>query len=614
MTKLIGLEAVTSGEDAAEMSLEEALRIARKFGANLRFLRLGGPTKFREQVIAVLTKNRKATPAVEALLDETIPAIEFILADPSADPFLTRMDLEGKGNKDIWRVRSQVLDFASGLLRLSSLRNPSGPPAITVGVHRCDLLWNLCIIGEDRVVARAYYRSAKGHDRHGADIKLRATGKAKLAESFISYYNAVSVAPGTALLTSEAAVSSLTGWPSLFKGNAVFKSRSGAAWVKVVADQTGQKAEEAWLKTAAHEAEGCNFFRPAKWVDHGDSLENLRGGFAIGMTPVSGITAEQLLFEAQRLARDNPRARVKLQQFVSIVVDQAFAALQEFRHIREVVKRGRGWPLSERPYPWPDKLTMALDEAGRYLCRDAKLLAEVRVEARALGDELQASATVPFRDAHLKNRLVDVEQAWKSRWSLFLDWLGSTTVEDIAEWLRQHTTDIDFETADSLVTLWDDPLHILTSPNLGLDIANPAVSGGGFLNHWKLVPKDSVEKKAMSMTLLCRTLRELCRRAWYARVMPGTYQSRYRTEKAGYFLGAGQKAAEGLHNCNAIQRLLATCARDAILIWPGDHDWKEPARATIDVVPAIHKRQGGNRVVAVQSPNLAFPRSSGIGY
>lgn len=292
-----------------------------------------------------------------------------------------------------------------------------------------------------------------------------------------------------------------------------------------------------------------------------------------------------MLYEVQRLAQEHAALMDKLGLFASLLIDQAFAALLEFRHVREDAKQNDAWRLPDRPYPWPDKLTQAIDEAGRFLSRDATLLDRTRAEFRVLGEKLMSRATVPFRDAHLKNRIVSIIPEWSADgWQPFLRWLDRVPPEEMADWLRVHTTDIDFETADCLVTPWDDPLHILTSPNLGIDTARPATDGLAFLTRWGCAASDPDGQRTLTATLLCRTFRELCRRAWYAEVMPRTYRTRYRTEKAGYFLDAARAAAAGRHDCDAINELLATCQRDAQQVWPDLRAWDGPVR----VIPSVH--------------------------
>ena len=409
-------------------------------------------------------------------------------------------------------------------------RTPSGRPTLTVALHRNDLLWNLSITGSDLVVARAYHQSATGHDARVADIHLRTGRESRLAEALISHYESIAASPSTRMLGSAANIKAIEGWPSLFKGNAVYDPTDGAeGWVKVLATGEGWTAETAWLETATHEARQCAYFRPAELAAQHAAPPEFFGGYGLRILPVAGVTAEQLLYEIQQLAMKHAPLTDKLGLFASLLVDQAFAALLEFRYVREAAKQNEAWRLPDRPYPWPDKLTQAIDEAGRFLTQDAALLARMRAEFRALGEKLVSRATVPFRDAHLKNRIISIIPEWRADgWEPFLRWLDRVTPEEMADWLRVHTTDIDFETAGCLVTQWDDPLHILTSPNLGIDTVRPATNGLPFLTRWGCAAPDPDGQRTLTATLLCRTFRELCRRAWYAKVMPATIRPRIR--------------------------------------------------------------------------------------
>jgi hypothetical protein len=614
-TKALGLEAVSRGRDAGEHSFHEMFAKAARCRSRLRFLRLGGPHQFRSEVIAVVTEKLAMTAALKFLLDPRIPAIEFVLANPFSEAFLARLDAEGKDNREIWRIRSEVLEFSLGLLHASAIRTRSGQNGLVIAFHAKDLLWNLSITGEERVVARAYYKASTGHDAGVADIHVRSGSEARLAESFIAYYESVKNDLSTRFLCRENDVTSLGEWPSLFKGNAVWREQEGdgaGSWVKVVSSAEGRDAEAAWLGSRGQEAQHCTHFKPIGFERRRVEADTCFGGHGLRLRHTEGMTAERLAFEVQRLARERPALRDRLRVLISAVVGQALQALREFRQVRAAFVRAGPLSPGERAYPWPQKLERALTEAGRFVTKDGALLAAARAEALRLAEQLQEQAACPFRDAHLKNRLVAIDPRWvEDDWRLFGAWLETADDGVIDRWLRANTHDIDFETGNLLVTEWDDPLHVLCSPNLGFEGPQMGADGFPLLAQWWDRPKDARQQRSLQETLLCRSLRELCRRVWYANVMPNTYQQRYQTEKPYHFLGLARTAASQLQYCTAIEEFLSECWKQRASIWQLAPlaDWEEPAPA--DRPLYTPPSPGGEKVPRAGAPGLLLAGSAG---
>ena len=106
---------------------------------------------------------------------------------------------------------------------------------------------------------------------------------------------------------------------------------------------------------------------------------------------------------------------------------------------------------------------------------------------------------------------------------------------EILSKIKSNVIDIDFETACFNVTPYDDPFHILFFEHSIFD------------SHISSSQKQRLFQKYQSLfnldtnlyfwrTGLARSLREYCRRLWYRRVMPNTYDYRYSQESPDYFL------------------------------------------------------------------------------
>lgn len=548
--------------------LREDFRYASAERLPLYLLRLVGPEAFRKEVIEV-ARNGILTEAFQALLDERIPALEFILADPRCDSFLNRLDAELKDTRNIWRVRRDVIAFARGLLTARRLRSHAGHGPLEVNFHRKPLIWNLSVVGSQRVVARAYFTAASGHDGVVEDMNLASDGATRLAESLIAYYKSIRDDESTTPIADDAGLDRLKRWPSLFKANATWTDQvpNGQPVVtKVVGDAEVRNFEAAWLDSRDNEASACHYFRPVELVSVDLRGRETYGGEGVQMKAVVGITAEQLMYEIQRFAASNPRYVLHLSVLAHAVFEQSFAALREFRATWERLGNGRRLVARIRTYPWRDQLRMAMSEAGRFATRDPGLLSRVAPELEEIGEHLEAEARVPFRDAHLKNRLVEFSAGdFDGGGAGFANWLESHPPETIAAWLRAHSHDIDFETTRFLVGEAEDPLHILISPNLGWKPASLLANGCARIRNWWPHKGDT---HSMMVALLGRSLRELCRRIWYANVMPNTFQQRYRTERREHFLELATAAAARLPQWPYVREMLQVCCDQRQRIWP----------------------------------------------
>lgn len=563
-----GMCATAKSPGASDQAMRETLRRASQLGVSMRFLRLAAPRAFRSEVAT-------GGSAFNLLVNSNSPVIEFILANPYSMSFLNRLDAEDKDNCEIRRVRNEVLNFALGLLTVREHRRRAVRGDLLVAFHCHELLWNLSIIGEQRVVVRAYHAASTGHDEGIADVHLCSGSDSRLAESFMSYWESVRNDPATYALTSRGDVDSprLARLPSLFKGNAVWhdgsEGGSGAIY-KVLRLKEAWGAEANWLATSDREARDPQFFRPVGLLQRNVALgKGCHGDFGLCLQAKHGVTAADLLYALQRIAGEDADLKHIITVMVSCICGQALKALEQFRDTWSELGCAE---LPTDRYPWIDKLVSGLKEAGRFVTRDESLLSDCQQELEVLGSHLEQRSDTPFRDAHLKNRIVCVDPAVISKGGDELrKWILQIASKSMGTWLSANTYDIDFETSCWRVPEWDDLIHVLSSPNVGLyptgklDVEQvPDILP--LVVEWYKRPKDA---DSMRATLLCRSFRELCRRIWYSNVMPKTYHQRYRTEKTHHFLNLAQGAAKLLKGCKRISVFLARCSLNVDSILQG---------------------------------------------
>lgn len=535
------------GDFAEGDPILESFRLASRDKKRLRFLRLAGPKTFRNAV----QQN------AQLLLDPNIPAVEFLLADPFGAPFLRRMDVEMKDATEIWRVRNDIVSFAERLVGLAKSNE-----AIGVAFHRSDIIWNLCLIGDDIAVVRAYHGPGTGHDASVEVLTLAEGARVRLAESFVEYYESVKRSENTRFVFSSAELQHLGPWPSLFKGNNVYAdARRGDCLVKVLMTPEAQEAESAWL--SAH-TRNLRYLRPvpldAKQVDD----QRSKGGHGIRLRSVPGVTAHQLLLAVQQCAARSAETMGCAEYVVSAVARQAFDALREFRSLWTTEGTSTAaLPLCAKPYPWRAKLRDAVTEALPLLVRDRVCIGGCLEEIDGLTERIELHLGTPFRDAQLKNRLIKLDDAALED---VQGWVVKTLLAmpeaDVDKWLQEHTWDIDFETGCYLVTEWDDPLHILWADGLGYSSDTIASAGEDLLKAWLGIEDD--QPGVRLITSFCRTLREACRRLWYAQVMPNTFATRYRDEDPSRVLRLAFGFAERIAPTKHLLEALSTCIR----AWP----------------------------------------------
>ncbi len=570
---------------SSDAVIRDVLRTSAKEGVPACFLRLGAPRKFRDEVIQVSLGSGKSTEAYELLTDSNLPQVAFVLVDPRFPPFLKRMDSEKKSLQEIWRIRDEVIAFARGLLRIGYDRRAQGLSTLQIVLHRQPLLWSLSCAGQIKMVVRAYHGQYSGHDNGVEELVLSAGNPARLGEAMWGYYESVRDAADSHTVHDEHDLEALRQWPSLFKANAVWPAARDpdSAIVKVVDCEETRIAEVLWLKTRSAEARSCQYFRPVPLRSARVKHEPEYGGRGLQVQRVSGVTAEEFVHWVQLAGHNDSHVRPILEAALNAVLRQAIRALREFHAVGQSLVNGKSSQLRLAPYPWRLKLQHALNEVGRFITSDRRLLRDCSDVLLACGEYLECRGQLPFRDAHLKNRLIAVPpKVLESGLEGVVAWFREFDPGSIADWLLRNTFDIDFETAGHEVPASDDAMHILFSPGLGWRHQHLLEHDCQSIRQWWPESQDIAE---IERTALCRCFRELCRRIWYAQVMPRAYSLRYRAEPWDHFLRVPQYIAERSLDWEPIEKLLDICQERRAALFPDANLSVSPASVFADPTP-----------------------------
>ena len=544
-------------------------RMAESRKTRIRCLHIGTPREFRMHVISQFDEtNTQRNEVCRLLVSPDIENIEFLVADPFGEPLLRRLDREGRSAWDIRRIQIQILEFVEGLLRLSEQRSRSG--SLHVGIHRSALIWNLDIVGDDIVQFRAYGRGT-GHDGDVEDLRAQVGTPDQFGEAFINEFESIRTRRTTRWFSSVnkfQAYRNHSSWPDLYKGNAVipcgpvasdFEDTDEAMFVfyKICLQKKSHKAELHWLDISTTERRECSFFRPATLI-HPKEFE--WRGEALGITPSEGSASLfDVAAELQLLGAESAEMQERAGFALGLLVGHSIEALHEFRETHERIRQG--CPLEV--YPYSKKLVAALEAVLPYQnAVPQEEISRALEDAAALGKELEGHSTVPFRDAHLKNRLFDCA---RDATDLAQTMLGMDP-EKLPRAIRDRILDVDFETAFHLVTEWDDVAHVLLFEHCGFSPVNQKPGRnifGGIRKWWGM----DVDEDLFRKTVLARAIREHCRRVWYARTMPDAYLRRYGRESRDYFLKLALWASTRLGGLNRLRTLLRACFQGADLLW-----------------------------------------------
>lgn len=547
-------EEVNIREDKQGFCIGKIFEDALKTNKPVRFLRLAGPKQFRYDVITLSKINVENSP-VKYLIDNRIQDIEFILAYPYSNAFLRRMDLEQKDNDQIWRVKEEVLEFVEGLLNINKTRKKYRIKPIFIAFHQTDLFWNLGILGKEIVVARAYCEGSTGHDDTISSLVCKTGRITKIANAFIDYYNFIKNNPKTIIITDNTQIGIDTvSWSSLFKSNVVMEIKDPVNSIfKVCNSKISNKAEIFW-NTIDIKKEKNDYFKHVGCIDKSKEIMEPFEGTMLQLNFIEGITGDRFLWNTQKIATMCPTLSDKVQLFMKSIIEQSVYSLKEFQVIgqKKLINN-----TDIQKYPWEQKLTEAIFEAGSIIKIDPDILLGCKDEIKNLSSRLEKNSTVFFRDAHLKNRMISVDKKYLDNdCSNLIDFIRDIKKDEIYTWLKEHTFDIDFETGFYKVTPWDDLFHIFYFQDLGLDYDTL----NGYI---KSISKDSVyENEIFFTTMFCRCIREYCRRLWYDKVMPLTYSKRYKIEKRKHFLDCAIYAMNELGSCTNqnFNRFLNYCA------------------------------------------------------
>ena len=256
-----------------DMELEDVLRAGDRNAKEIHLMRLGGPRAFRKEVISILNNETTGEDEIiRLLLSERIPRLTILLPSPENEPFLARMDAEEAISWKIWRVRTQIYQFAQALDKISSMRKL--PQSLMVGFHCEDLIWNISVAGNHHAVVRPYSHRT-GHDPKGVTIHLENDTSKTLVQSFLNYFNSVSRKPSTRWLLPSTEEIIEPRWPSLYKANAVkLGSQCDPSFddpiinenefCKICANRESQVSEEKWFGMRVGLREHLRYFRPAQ--------------------------------------------------------------------------------------------------------------------------------------------------------------------------------------------------------------------------------------------------------------------------------------------------------------------------------------------------------------
>ena len=561
--------------------LMDLFRGAERNGLDIRLLRIGTPENFWMEVIEPDCGGSR-TEIRSLLVDPKIGNIEVLLVNPFCDAFLNRMDWEDQDNWYILQTNREIADFVTSLLELAEERDrsPKAKP-LRVGIHRADLIWNMGIVGNDVVMVRAYDKD-KAHDDDVKELQVLVGLKPGLGESFINYYQSIRNQPSTRWFTNKEQFKDFSGqirWPNLFKGNAVRSPLSDEdlkklgiephdtdekyTLYKICLNENAAEAERAWLEHSDKHEQRCCFFHVPNLRRRREFKKLKREALCIEY--VHGHTLFKLAAELNQLAADEPDTKEKAEVILGLMVGHSIEALAEFRSVHKDITED----LKPKIYPYSGNLVAALKTVLPYLTAlPQEEIDKALAEARRMGSvlEKQQNARVPFRDSHLKNRLVPTDRSVHDE----VRWLTDLNFNDLCKEFLSNIVDIDFETGYWLVTEWDDIAHLLFFEHTGQRPKHSDLNA--MLN--RVRPWTGNEEKVTKndeelfyQTVMVRALREFCRRLWYARVMPNTYTKRYMLESRDYFLELASWASRGFGGSTSLKWLVEQFSNNADYLW-----------------------------------------------
>ena len=536
------------GPTKSDKELLTLLSKAAEQQSELRLMRIGGPRKFRYDVFNFTKDKGDANSnTIKALQSKDISFIKILLANPNGEAFLKRLDTEGASTWKIWRVLRHIFIFAEKLFMLNE--------NISIALHNEELIWNLGIVGDKEVLVTPYGLGT-GHDSSAQLQWINESEHNQLATAFCKYFEAIEKKQDTIWLErGEVYAKSSPRWPSLFKGNAILaneEDRDGTDEPKLKQEEVckicenpiSNIAEQNWLSISEGLRRKNNHFRAGLIKRQFDD----RRGSALVIQRYPGPTLFELATYLNQLSSKDDESEDQCAYILQAIYEDSLLALSEFQGISDSVSPS----ITRITYPYEKKLRAAIQDIKRHFPEISHTIWEEALEETSqLGIEMEEASSVPFRDAHLKNRIwnkVDTKET-------IVDTLLKMDKNSITAYINQKVIDIDFETACYNVTPYDDFFHILFFEHSVFD---------SFISLSKKHELYSIYKRKNDLNLdlyfwrtgLARSLREYCRRLWYRAVMPNTYLRRYSLESPDYFLRLALECSSRSSGYLKIRKLL----------------------------------------------------------
>lgn len=601
----LGVKRVENG-NYSDDNLYSMLSDAAENGYSLKFLRLAGPTDFRENIIShtdprsETIKKNAGYNYYELLNSKQIPELEFILVDPFCESLLSKLDAEQNTTWKIKETNIKITKFARSLLRLAKNRQNYVKEGNTlfVGFHQETLIWNLCILDTDTVLLKSYGKKGeiRGHTKviksatkenkiPTVEVVFRTESDSFMAESFLKYFNSVS--KKSFWFSDESHFSEYINkkrFPSLYRSNAILERDD--IFFKQCMDYEAQLQEIAVLS----HPKSTTWFKTPRL--HGEeSFPWLKK--VLCMERVQGCSMFELFYKFHEISNLDHEKKQAIEKILGYLFVHSFGALNEFRTL---IANDKTFRMHEnKPYDYAGKIRSGLLEISPYLIGIRKDSIEGALEDCALiGQVAYNQETAIFRDAHLKNRLIRYDGSINET-NDTSDKIASSLAEElldldgdqIKEYLDGKIYDIDFEGAILKVSIWDDIAHLFMFENTGFFSLDDDMFDTGTIdrdiNIYKFnkignhivktietvarVPIPDDQKHGFWMSVFSRILREFFRRIWYANVMPNTYRKRYGLEGRDYYLQLAVLCSFQINGIEQIRQFLIECIKQGNRIW-----------------------------------------------
>ncbi|WP_052181100.1 HAD-IA family hydrolase [Alistipes sp. ZOR0009] len=495
-------------------------------------LRIGGPLLVRRLI-------KDHTNILSKYLQDCKTII--LISNPLGYEALKRFDAEDKDNYEIRYTQNEIIDFAENLF---DIRCRSNKNQIEIGFHENELLWSCGIVEQYLSIVRAYYDKGTGHDNSVKSKRFLFNENEKLAESFLDYFKGIQSNSKIKWLKDKRILKdSRRQLPSLFKSNIkLFETpvlpEKGMSDIiipddhvwKICSDESVTIIESNFYKDYSDSQKLSKYFRPVK----SKSLETNTGdlGNVLALEKINGLSLFDIVCYINKWDNDDLRNKLLIS-----IIDDSIMAIKEFWHISKDLSKNK--KIQANTYDYQGKLEKSYDEIENII-----YLPNIKGELKDLGQCLKefvdkSNNKKIFRDAHLKNRI------WKTNMGVndFLIFLVHN--KNNFDELLKDIYDIDFETVNQVVTPWEDGIHILFFEYSGYDLYN--TDNDPIKYYEAKFNEEVIYPEIFLKTILARSYRELCRRIWYYKYMPKTFNKRYGNETPRFFCDLGIHALERLN-------------------------------------------------------------------